>query len=835
MMRISARAAGGLALVVALVAAFGVVAKWETRRDSDPAAGPSQPTVLPTSRAARHASESAARATRFRGKVVSSVDRNGIAGANVRFVPARRDGLRLEEVPVLDQDSTVLETRSGKDGSFEAVLEGAGPIGVVITSPGFAITTRWLQGDDMVSIELRPVDAVRLLVTDETGRLVAGAEIMLGSREPGRPVVRVGRSDEAGVCVLRVEPNDEVILSGAGRATARLVISGADEERCVLLREGRTIAGTAVDGAGVPVADATVSLDHPSVERSARSVRTSASGEFSFDGLDAAGDALVGWRVIATLAARSARLEDVVAGDANLRLVLRVNARVGGVVVYPDGTPAVGAEVEGTSAGAEGRFECSAVAPGIQRINAFAPDPKLPGLQYDGFIVLDVAEGEAIDNARITLHEAGPHSCVDVKVLDAGGRPIAGAAVRAWLLGVPVSVDADSDGIARVIVHAVPGTPCVVSATTGDGGFASLSRDAAGATLATRHLSSKAVPLELVVRELPRLRLKFVDEDGAEVPADRVVVEGKVPCHGGECSPKADDSFRGVVCAEGFAPSEVTVFPPYLPDQTVRVVLPRSCRVAGCVRTTQGLAPAAGHRVCISSEDDTGDTCSAVADDGAFECASVRPGPATIRVYSPQNRCVFLKPIEVERGHVTDLGPLTLGSPRVVYGEVRDSDGKCVGGVLVSLFEYGGQFSALGSTTTASDGTCCMQTLTSVRLEAVFQREGYATQVVTIGEETVPPLSVSLSASHDVRVFLPSVLAYSGNCAVSVRSQGTTTWWEPRRVKTERLSDGLGNVITLADMPAGRLTLRLLSPGPDVLRSVDVAGTGSADVDFRPR
>ncbi|MCR9243488.1 MAG: sigma-70 family RNA polymerase sigma factor [bacterium] len=236
---------------------------------------------------------------------------------------------------------------------------------------------------------------VRVVYGDERS-VAAGVRLLLSSQAAASPRMLV--TDAAGTArIADLEPGRFEICPAVnvweGESVA--VVAGEEAEVVVALKAGLRVDGVVVDAGGVPVADATVLVNHIGMEGDARPVTTTdANGRFG----------LVGLARVSRLGARAAghapsRLYSLNAKDGSSLTVRLELAGPGGAVegrvFAADGEPLAGALVRvGTDPGetvvrpdggflrsaaafavrtdVAGRFRAFGIAPGEQRLVVIA-------------------------------------------------------------------------------------------------------------------------------------------------------------------------------------------------------------------------------------------------------------------------------------------------------------------------------------------------------------------------------------------------------------------------------------------------------------------------------
>ena len=389
------------------------------------------------------------------GRIVSAQDGRPIAGA-LAWMGA-------------DYGTVV---RAGTDGTFRLPNLPAADRGALAAAPGFFPGDGQTTGNRLPTFSLQPRLAASGIVVDEAGRPVAGVHLK-ASFLPDRTQASRGYTVYRSGGFTRSAPSGRFRLSGLlagvayelridrkGFAPARMELPArkagkpAPDLR-IVLRAGRTLFGSVIDGGRRPVAGARVSLraTAPTSLRArfrathfsdptarAPEVATDAAGRFELRNL-AAGtfDLTVRAGGFAPLTVPALDIpEGKGATDAGT-VMLAPGASVRGLVADPKGNPVEGAEVRAKKAE---RDE-------IPRPMRDDPGPADAVTAADGsFVLEDRSPGESLDLA-VTHPSYGPGSAPGVAVpsealirivllptarvagrtLDPDGKAVAGASV----------------------------------------------------------------------------------------------------------------------------------------------------------------------------------------------------------------------------------------------------------------------------------------------------------------------------------------------------------------------------------------------------------------------
>jgi RNA polymerase sigma factor (sigma-70 family) len=422
-----------------------------------------------------------------------------VAGARVSLHGTAGGWQNPLEIPALPPP----EARATSDGSGRALLEGVAPgsWNVLAAAAGFAersVRAEVVEGEvrDPVRVVLVPGHALE-------GR-VLGPD---GSPLPGAAVAAWWGRSESGWTLDRVETAADALgryrLEGLAAGTWRLrVRKGPDADRGggvvevpdvavydIRLSGGATLRGTVVDAdGGGPLAGAAVLLKVFGPDWSwAAHVRAASAADGSFLAEDLPPGTIFG--IEATLpgyflaANRDELRVELRSGGVEEKVVkLRRGSAIAGIVRDENGAPVPCARVSCGSAafwsplvtaGADGAYRISPVAPGRTLLFAVAEGRHLPGYPVPPWqaiqsgnlppeISVDVpASGEV--RKDLVLRPAG---AVEGLVVDGAGRPVAGARVALAVPSshVPGAVVSGADGAFR-FESLSPGDAIVLEAT----------------------------------------------------------------------------------------------------------------------------------------------------------------------------------------------------------------------------------------------------------------------------------------------------------------------------------------------------------------------------------
>jgi carboxypeptidase family protein len=279
----------------------------------------------------------------------SVVDRQkkGLAGLWVYVSPERKEGKPAD-------GATARNVRTKDDGTFAATGLGENVTYQVVVraSQGFdaggsALRNATVSG---VSPGVRGLEIVMEEGLSITGTLAGTDGKPLGSvyltctwpnRESGQQSRNTMTDGDGAFTFAGLDPGDCAISMQSWGTNEGLVVdngekvpAGARDVRLVASK-GVTISGTAMDEAGHAVAGGLVTAQGGSGGRS-RNARVKEDGTFEITGLAAGAS----YKLVASSPGRApARIEDVAAGAANVRIVFVKGLDSGGIVRDEDGSP----------------------------------------------------------------------------------------------------------------------------------------------------------------------------------------------------------------------------------------------------------------------------------------------------------------------------------------------------------------------------------------------------------------------------------------------------------------------------------------------------------------
>lgn len=260
-------------VVAAALLLIAVWALWRPRRlgqhrrpggdlgARDARARPTTPLRLPTARAHRDATVAAGE---FGGRVVSTADGHGVAHAALTFL---HDGAALSAECDGQGRFRVTAASPGAYELVSALAAGFAPFEPALGHSPVTLSARAGVRLDDVTIYLSPAIALDVLVEDEAGQPIAGAEVRGFDERRGAAEAAVSLTDGKGRAKLTAVQAMMVVEArhaGYQRAHGR-VDAAAESTRRLVLRLAAgveparfSIAGRVVDARGLPVDGALV-------------------------------------------------------------------------------------------------------------------------------------------------------------------------------------------------------------------------------------------------------------------------------------------------------------------------------------------------------------------------------------------------------------------------------------------------------------------------------------------------------------------------------------------------------------------------------------------------
>ena len=399
----------------------------------------------------------------IRGRVHDAAGK-GIAGATIRIAQWSARTRRAEGAPATTDDS----------GSFELEAAGGTVFRVCAEAPGFSPkTAEPVRGGELVDFELHPAATLEGLVVDVASTPVPGAAITLVATVGQVSVERATKSDDEGRWRLPDLPVrcGSVWLAASAAGFAPYLsndlggttdeFGGALEESTrftIVMRRGATVSGRVLDAVtGAPIPDARVRVTRSGwINRSAATSVLPGGGPETV--CDAAGafrlaqvpDSFYGATVALSVSASGhADAMEVLStlGDGReVRTEVRLwpAGSISGRVVDARGRPVVGVSVAvdswswllATDTDAPERAPCLSGPDGEYRLEHVATAPqgvpvlakRLTGQHAWGMLdSVRVSAGEPTRAPDLVVKVA---PAVTLRVMDADGRPVAGALVE---------------------------------------------------------------------------------------------------------------------------------------------------------------------------------------------------------------------------------------------------------------------------------------------------------------------------------------------------------------------------------------------------------------------
>ncbi|HVS13076.1 MAG TPA: carboxypeptidase regulatory-like domain-containing protein [Thermoanaerobaculia bacterium] len=570
----------------------------------------------------------------------------------------------------------------------------------------------------------RPRELTGQVRTSRARAPVAGAWVLADGR--------LARTDAEGVFTVTVPPfGDTTLAAGAvGHRWAEVRVGPASDRVAVVLRETSLAEGYVVDAAGRALAGAELEASPDGAaprgeRREAAWARSREDGSFRLRGLEPS--------TVHRLRARYADLPEAEnrfgapgprATRTDLRIVLRSPLRVFGTVIEDDGSGAGGAPVAGARVWIEGleavpgggRFEPARETRADER-GIFAWDDLFPGAVFavraaapgyapGGLAQVELPVDGAVD-VDLGLVALARGVALEVRVLDATGRPLEGARVTVDA-GVPLR-PREREGATPPYLY--PERWAVVFTDAwGDATVADLAADSRVGVLVAHpeHVSFEAGEVAVPRREPLEVRLhasatvtgSVRAAAGASIAGAYVAIFPDAPV-----SPTPDDLMthtdrdgryritgvpagrhRVVARAVERAEIEPVTFEAVAGEEhRVDFRVPPSARVAGRVSDAAG-APVPGARVVAAGRLGRTDEL------GEFVLEHVRLGEHLVEVEQPGGRRTT-RWVTVDGDAWVEL---ELGAGGAVQGSVVDLEGRPVAGAEVVLrgIDGAGSYSA---------------------------------------------------------------------------------------------------------------------------------------------
>lgn len=598
----------------------------------------------------------------LRGSVLGA-DGRPAAGSEVRALAERTvlasavtDGEGNFRIGPLRPGEILLIARSGGLAS-----EAEGPIPLAPGEELGGLSLRLAPGGSLFGTILdaetaAPLEDATVRAAGLSHRTDASGRFALEGLTPGEIVFQV-RADG-------YEPRDERLSIGSGPT------SGVE----IRLTKGVRLEGRVVDGAGRPVAGATIFAAAYRLREGDRRLAGRAGSDGAFVVTAPAGHVILEAVDAAGGTGRSSVLGVPPGGSMEgIEIVIAESASLTGNVIDAAGEPLPGARVYaaageltfgGVVTGGDGTFTLGSIPPGPIQVVAVSGGARARVGPFE------ILEGET---AHVTL-QLGAHELRGL-VVDAGGRPLPGASVAIWPEGGPRTLASAlvADGRGAFAASGLPGGPLRVEAS-----FEALRGERRGVVP-----SDGEVTVTLAGGELVGLVLRE-GRPATEFSVAASPLEPGSPGATVRSFVSADGRFRLRLPPGGW---EVRASAPSATEAIARAEVPErgaSAEVVlelesggvieGRVVSTDG-APIEGARVSVeggaifafaTSHDAPGAPQALTAADGTFRLTGVKPGRVPVFAFRPGFR--FTRPT------VTTVEP-----SRAAWAEVRLSPGDSLG------------------------------------------------------------------------------------------------------------------------------------------------------------
>ncbi len=571
-----------------------------------------------------------------------------------------------------------------------------------------------------------------------------------------------------------------------------------------LSRLGYSIGGTVVDEAGVPLADADVTVVGATVQSAADGTFRVAELRHHFDGR---------LELSAELAGYTEFRATPRAGDHRVRVVLRRAARVSGRIAVLEGLEVASRasdlasyllDVDGSTDRAtgtveeDGSFDVAGLPAGAYRISMRGP--------LYAETVVHLTAGEHRTGVHLEMAPR-PRTVLDVVVRDVSGVAVPGRRVRVRVGRQDTSGLTDLEGRARVPLIGVPaGEICLAS-------LMALGFDlGAKQLIAARAVDDERPPPELVVPATTVVTLRFIHPDGSVSTMDDLD-ELNV-----QDAMRLDDDRRRVwpdrplvvnASIEGEVFADALFPPPGLEDRTLDIPLQPFATVRGRVVNERGAVVDDGavawsvHGIISWLAGDEVRT----EPDGTFAIPDVPAGTLHIIAASPGLGPEQLtQSLQIAAGESRDLGTLRLAGSVTVRGVVRDPSGEPLGGALVVL--------GIPALTTASrrDGTFAIR-VSPISKPLRVRCDGFAGIRLAVADldlsaTAVNEIELRPESRVRVRIVTPSVArAFPFNVGVQTEAGGG--FWDRKwDERTDPFEPGVDEIL-LDGLSSGRLTVQV--------------------------
>lgn len=773
-----------------------------------------------------------------------------VAGAKVRV---QGGGPMFEEA----ESSHYAEGTTSADGAFTIANAPAGAGRVTARAVGYSPATQasFRERVTTAKLTLRSGGIVAGTVVDTAGKPVEGAVVVSGSL--------AARTDAAGVFRLAgvpagVQPVEALWKDFAARSDSVRVKKGETAQVPLRLARSAAVTGTVVDEkTRRPLAGVSVSTGRALALRGSepgRRARTDAKGRFRITGLRP--------RAYAIRAAKAdylpVTMPGIVAGVSSpgtVAIALQKSASIAGRVTDETGKPVPGAKVGiardtgmrallrsgpaalfgggGVTSGPDGGFRLRGLAP-QRNVTLEATKTGYVAAKRHG---VTVKSGDAVKDVALVVKRG-----LEARgtVVDAAGKPIAGAEVR---LSRP-----ESGGMGGRVMIQIAGMsrekPDASSAADGSFRVAGLEPGEYALAVSREGYAGKTVPSVTVkaegVSEWPPVVLTAgVAIGGSVVNGKGEAVVGAEVFSFGEGSgarqattdPEGKfrlDGFspdRGVmvnVRADGYAPLQRTVSPP---AEDLSLVLKTAGTIRGRVEDAGSNRPITDFTASVREPRGGGmggmrimmggrqPDKSFQSSDGTFELTDVAPGKWSVSASAPGYRPAEVTGIDVAEGETKEGIVLQLKQGAVVTGRVLDPRrGTGVPNATVSWSEDGGgpgmgMLAAFGggqnSQTTDADGRFRFDGLAAGKINLTARHSDFldASKPIDVKEEdeTAVDLTLALGGSLAGTVVGKDGRMPVAGAAVELDEQGSGRFGGGESVR----ADGSGNYL-FEHLKAGR-------------------------------
>jgi hypothetical protein len=712
------------------------------------------------------------------------------------------------------------DASSGKDGTFSIGPVPPGELVVVANAPGF------VPGRGRATRREPDVGRVELF-----SPLVLGGKVSRAGKPASGAIVGLWNDDGAKEQEVPAGADGGFSFSGlrpaAYKLTAHSTFATAPEVELLLKRDlldvalelepAGEIVGVVRDRSGAPVGGV-------EVEASERSVaRTSPEGAYRFKAL-APGRYSVSVSTRGFLAAASPVFVVEAGKETTVDLVVEAASPLAGVVVDEDGHPVEGAEILASFAHTvDGDPSGSATTP---RDGSFSIDRLVPGayeirVEHHSFVNRQTPLASPSSTARIVLSRGLELTGV---VVDADGKPLAGATVVAWPderpefdarpeVGSKSSASAEPGGGFRILGLA-PGGYWVAAYL---GGLRSVSQDVVVHAPVTR-------PIELRFPRGLAIAGKVMGRDGRPVAKQKILASKmRHSLYDRESATVTADD--GTFAFEDVDAGSYQLWSTNPHDQPLRVeagdtnvtILIDASKARGRVVQESG-KPITHFRVQSETYRDP---------DGAFTFPLTGLDTEFL-VLEAEGYASTRRKVTSATGGDVDLGDVVMAKGRAVTGRVLDArTGAPIAGALVTVGALG-QLGRLdtavslngGAIETRPDGTFTLPGVEPTSVGLFVRHEAYCSLERRLGAEE-STVTVLLEKGAAIRGILADA---SGKPAASARVT-------LRSEKAYRFVFVEGGRYRFDAVPPGKATV---STSTGASRVIDVPEAGEIEVDFAP-